>query len=142
MVKRFRFGGKDLITNPNPNYLSCKKHESEYSGFWGKDLNPNPNIRENTGSDLFFDGFPNCLIFFLRKRRYNNSCTWKWRNENWSRSYCKLKKFFHAIFLQQALTNYWNPHWISDTQNCRIFVLLIIQIKYRLLYCLWRMLKY
>ena len=51
MLKRFRFGGQDSITNPNPNIIRLtKNHESEfeYSGFGGKDLNPNPNIRYNT----------------------------------------------------------------------------------------------
>ena len=50
MLKRFRFGGQDSITNPNPNIIRLtKNHESksEYSGFRGKDSNPNPNIRYN-----------------------------------------------------------------------------------------------
>ena len=48
MLKRFRFGGQDSITNPNIIRLT-KNHESEseYSGFGGKDSNPNPNIRYN-----------------------------------------------------------------------------------------------
>ena len=52
MLKRFRFGGQDSITNPNPNIIRLTKnheYESEYSGFGGKDSNPNPNIRYNTG---------------------------------------------------------------------------------------------
>ena len=54
MLKRFRFGGQDSITNPNPNIIRLLKNhesESEYSGFGGKDSNPNPNpnIRYNTG---------------------------------------------------------------------------------------------
>ena len=54
MLKRFRFGSQDSITNPNPNIIRpAKNHESEskYSGFGGKDSNPNPNlnIRYNTG---------------------------------------------------------------------------------------------
>ena len=51
MLKRFRFGGQDSITNPNPNIIRLTKNhesESEYSGFGGKDSNPNPNIRYNT----------------------------------------------------------------------------------------------
>ena len=53
MCKRFRFGGEDSITNPNPNIIRLTKNhesESEYSGFGGKDSNPNPNpnIRYNT----------------------------------------------------------------------------------------------
>ena len=51
MLKRFRFGGQDSITNPNPNIIHLLKNhesESEYSGFGGKDSNPNPNIRYNT----------------------------------------------------------------------------------------------
>ena len=53
MLKRFRFGGQDSITNPNPNIIRLEKNhesESEYSGFGGKDSNPNPNpnIRYNT----------------------------------------------------------------------------------------------
>ena len=54
MLKRFRFGGQDSITNPNPNIIRLTKNhesESEYSGFGGKDSNPNPNIRYNTGND-------------------------------------------------------------------------------------------
>ena len=46
MLKRFRFGGQDSITNPNPNIIRLTKNhesESEYSGFGGKDSNPNPN---------------------------------------------------------------------------------------------------
>ena len=49
MLKRFRFGGQDSITNPNPNIIRLTKNhesESEYSGFGEKD--PNPNIRYNT----------------------------------------------------------------------------------------------
>ena len=34
MLKRFRFGGQDSITNPNPNII---RH--------GKITNPNPNIQ-------------------------------------------------------------------------------------------------
>ena len=53
MLKRFRFGGQDSITNLNPNIIRLTKNhesESEYSGFGGKDSNPNPNpnIRYNT----------------------------------------------------------------------------------------------
>ena len=47
MLKRFRFGGQDSITNPNPNIIRLTKNhesESEYSGFGGKDSNPNPNL--------------------------------------------------------------------------------------------------
>ena len=56
MFKRFRFGGQDLITNPNPNIIRLTKNpesKSEYSGFGGKDSNPNPNpnIHYNTGSN-------------------------------------------------------------------------------------------
>ena len=57
MLKRFRFGGQDSITNPNPNIIRLTKNhesESEYSGFGGKDSNPNPNIRYNTGINLCF----------------------------------------------------------------------------------------
>ena len=46
MIKRFRFGNQDLITNPNPKIIClAKNHESdsEYLGFRGKDSNPNPN---------------------------------------------------------------------------------------------------
>ena len=46
MLKRFRFGGQDSITNPNPNIIRLTKNhesESEYSGCGGKDSNPNPN---------------------------------------------------------------------------------------------------
>ena len=53
MLKRFRFGGQDSITNPNLNIIRLLKNhesESEYSGFGGKDSNPNPNIRYNTVS--------------------------------------------------------------------------------------------
>ena len=45
MLKRFIFGGQDSITNPNPNIIRLSKNhesESEYSGFGGKDSNPNP----------------------------------------------------------------------------------------------------
>ena len=57
MLKRFRFGSQDSITNPNPNIIRLEKNhesESEYSGFGGKDSNPNlnPNIRYNTVSHL------------------------------------------------------------------------------------------
>ena len=60
MLKRFRFGGQDSITNPNPNIIRpAKNHESEseYSGFGGKDSNPNPNpnIRYNTVWDIHPD---------------------------------------------------------------------------------------
>ena len=53
ILKRFRFGGQDSITNPNPNIIRLTKNhesESEYLGFGGKDSNPNPNpnIRYNT----------------------------------------------------------------------------------------------
>ena len=51
MLKRFGFEGQDLITNPNPNIIHIEKNhesESEYSGFGGKDSDPNPNIRYNT----------------------------------------------------------------------------------------------
>ena len=51
MLKRFIFGGQDSITNPNPNIIRLSKNhesESEYSGFGGKDSNPNPNIFYNT----------------------------------------------------------------------------------------------
>ena len=60
MLKRFRFGGQDSVTNPNPNIIRLEKitnpnpniirleknheSESEYSGFGGKDSNPNLNI--------------------------------------------------------------------------------------------------
>ena len=40
-----------MITNLNPNIIRLTKNhefESEYSGFGGKDSNPNPNIRYNT----------------------------------------------------------------------------------------------
>ena len=56
MLKRFRFGGQDSITNPNPNIIRVTKNhesESEYSGFGGKDSNPNPNIRDNTDRNRF-----------------------------------------------------------------------------------------
>ena len=49
MLKRFRFGGQDSITNPNPNIIHLKKNhesESEYSRFGGKDSNPNPNLKK------------------------------------------------------------------------------------------------
>ena len=49
MLKRFRFGGQDSITNPNPNIIRLKKNhesESEYSRFGGKDSNPNPNLKK------------------------------------------------------------------------------------------------
>ena len=36
MLKRFRFGGQDLITNPNPNIIRLAKI-----------TNPNPNIRDS-----------------------------------------------------------------------------------------------
>ena len=50
MLKRFRFGGQDSITNPNIIRLAKnQEYKSEYSGFGGKDSNPNPNIRDNTG---------------------------------------------------------------------------------------------
>ena len=55
MLKRFIFGGQDSITNPNPNIIRLSKNhesESEYSGFGGKDSNPNPNICYNTGVEL------------------------------------------------------------------------------------------
>ena len=51
MLKRFGFEGQDSITNPNPNIIRLEKNhesESEYSGFGGKDSNPNPNICYNT----------------------------------------------------------------------------------------------
>ena len=56
MLKRFRFGGQDSITNPNPNIIRpAKNHESEseYSGFGGKDSNPNSDISYNTDFSLF-----------------------------------------------------------------------------------------
>ena len=36
MLKRFRFGGQDSITNPNPNIIRLAKI-----------TNPNPNIRDS-----------------------------------------------------------------------------------------------
>ena len=36
MLKRFRFGGQDSITNPNPNIIRPAKI-----------TNPNPNIRDS-----------------------------------------------------------------------------------------------
>ena len=47
MLKRFRYGGRDLMFDyESEYYLSCKNHESEYKylGFGGKDSNPNLNI--------------------------------------------------------------------------------------------------
>ena len=46
-IRRSRFG----YESESEYYSSCKNHESEseYSGFGGKDSNPNPNIRYNTG---------------------------------------------------------------------------------------------
>ena len=66
MLKRFRFGSQDSITNPNPNIIRLAKNhesESEYSGFGGKDSNPNPNIRYNTAP------YDHCrsLFFFYRQ---------------------------------------------------------------------------
>ena len=45
-IRRSRFG----YESESDYYSSCKNHESEseYSGFGGKDSNPNPNIRYNT----------------------------------------------------------------------------------------------
>ena len=57
MLKRFRFGGQDLITNPNPNIIRLAKITNPNLNirdlqFVGKDLNPNPNlnIRYNTAT--------------------------------------------------------------------------------------------
>ena len=36
MLKRFRFGGQDSVTNPNPNIIRLAKI-----------TNPNPNIRDS-----------------------------------------------------------------------------------------------
>ena len=36
MLKRFRFGGRDSVTNPNPNIIGLAKI-----------TNPNPNIRDS-----------------------------------------------------------------------------------------------
>ena len=36
MLKRFRFGGQDSVTNPNPNIIRLAKI-----------MNPNPNIRDS-----------------------------------------------------------------------------------------------
>ena len=48
MLKRFRFGGQDSITNPYPNIIRLAK----ITNLRGKDSNPNPNIRYNTEQNM------------------------------------------------------------------------------------------
>ena len=89
MLKRFRFGGQDSITNLSLNIIRLTKNhesESEYSGFVGKDsnLNPSPNICYNSSSHQQYkvklSPVSNQINYCLAERFLSVNCLM----ENWS----------------------------------------------------------